>query len=342
MPSYKDNVRVSISNTPGTAGALTVNAPIDATYAGFAAGDNGLTFVVTAVDSVAGGTETFEAVYTHSGTSLSRGTRLSSTSGARINLTSAAVVTVALSEKALNRYEQLPPTFISGLIVTKGTGNTLNISAGKCYDPSSDSIVTYAGGTGISAGTLGASQWNQVYIYDNAGTAAIQVVNNADPPSTTYAGTARQGGTGSNRRWIGAFRTNGSSNIVTKTLFETSNGYKAYFPLTRVLSSTPTSPTTYTSVSLGATAPSYVTTDVLATPITETNAASGSAMSISLDGAVESMYLGFPASSATSAFWYTTLWMPVGYLSGAPRIYYLVNVAANDAYLDISGYEVTR
>lgn len=104
MPSYKDNVRVAISNTPGTSGALTVGAAVDATYAAFAAGDNGLTFHVTAVEPGVG-TETFESVYTHAGTSLSRGNRLSSTSGARINLTSAAVVTVVATADAMTKLD---------------------------------------------------------------------------------------------------------------------------------------------------------------------------------------------------------------------------------------------
>src|SRR5206468_2233795 len=112
-------------------------------------------------------------------------------------------------------------TYISGLIVTKtSAANTIDISAGACYDPSSGKIISYAGATGVAIGSLGASQWNQVYIYDNAGTVTPEVVNNADPPSTTYAGAARQGGTNSNRRWIGWFRTSSVPNILDTQVTE--------------------------------------------------------------------------------------------------------------------------
>lgn len=120
---------------------------------------------------------------------------------------------------------ELVNTYICGLIITKNAGgNTLDISAGNCYDPSSGRIIVYAGATAVNAGTLGATQWNQVYLYDSSGTATVEVVNNATPPSTTYAGTARQGGTGSNRRWIGSFQTDGSSNIVAHVPLEIGHG----------------------------------------------------------------------------------------------------------------------
>jgi hypothetical protein len=98
---------------------------------------------------------------------------------------------------------------IAGCVVTKhAAANTIDISAGAYYDPANSTVQTFAAQTGVNAGTLGASQWNQVYI---TGTATVVVTNNADPPSTTYMGGARKDG--SNRRWIGSFRTDGSSNI---------------------------------------------------------------------------------------------------------------------------------
>jgi hypothetical protein len=96
MPvTHKNRLRTTISNTPGGAGALTISTASSG-YRTFAAGDDGLTFDVVITDGTAWEVRT-DCTYTHSGTSLSRGTLEDSSTGSAITLTSAAVVTVTAS-----------------------------------------------------------------------------------------------------------------------------------------------------------------------------------------------------------------------------------------------------
>jgi hypothetical protein len=95
MSIHRNRLVTAISNTPGTGGALTIAAASPG-YRTFAAGDNGLLFDVVIVDGTAWEVRT-DCTYTHSGTSLSRGTREDSSTGADVSLTSAAIVTATPS-----------------------------------------------------------------------------------------------------------------------------------------------------------------------------------------------------------------------------------------------------
>lgn len=93
MPStHRNRLVTAISNTPGGTGALTI-ASAAAGYRTFGASDNGLSFDVSIVDGTAWEIRT-GCVYTHSGTSLSRGTLEDSSTGTAIALSSSAVLTV--------------------------------------------------------------------------------------------------------------------------------------------------------------------------------------------------------------------------------------------------------
>lgn len=90
MISYKDNIQVT-STTTGT-GTLTQSAAVTG-FAAPAAGDDGKTFtiMVKLVDASGiptGEWELCESVYTHSGTTWSRGTLLDSSTGSRVPFSS--------------------------------------------------------------------------------------------------------------------------------------------------------------------------------------------------------------------------------------------------------------
>lgn len=241
-------------------------------------------------------------------------------------------------------------TYITGLVVTKHVGaDTLDISAGSCYDPSSGKIISYAGGSGVSAGSLSANQLNQVYIYDSSGTATIEVVNNADPPSTAYAGTARQGGTNSNRRWIGAFVTDGSGNVLPQDVKESATGaLEVLFletPTRRVISGG-TDPTFGTSgeISLVIRVPRYVATGFLVSVSVNftTTAAADAFIQFSANGvdvcAQCNLYV-----PATNAFPNLTMWSPIE--PSVPGIWYLTGKeggSGNIVYVDLFGYRMAR
>lgn len=90
MPTYKNAIGHSITGTPGT-GTVTLASALSGGYLPFVSGDNGKSFDITFIDG-----DNIEVardcIYTHSGTTLSRGTLESSTTGSAISLTSATKV----------------------------------------------------------------------------------------------------------------------------------------------------------------------------------------------------------------------------------------------------------
>jgi len=104
MPStHRNRLVTAISNTPGAAGALTIAAAASG-YRTFGAADDGLSFDVSIIDGTAWEIRT-GCVYTHSGTSLSRGTLEDSSTGSAIALTSSAVLTVTMTASFGNAAE---------------------------------------------------------------------------------------------------------------------------------------------------------------------------------------------------------------------------------------------
>jgi hypothetical protein len=228
-----------------------------------------------------------------------------------------------------------PTDYISGLVVTKHSGaNTLDISAGAYYDPANATVQTFAAQTAVAAGTLGNSQWNQVYI---TGTSTIVVTNNADPPSSVYMGSARKDG--SNRRWIGSFRTTSSANIVDQFANDCGNWVEVIHKVSpaasgRVLSAG--TATTWTAVSLAAVVPKYATIAGLLTVYC--SAAAGSThVQVGIDGANEVSTLHCPGGTGfTSA----TNWLPID--RATPQVYYIDDISAATAYIDVGGYRIAR
>lgn len=94
MPTNKNRVQMTVSGTPGT-GTITVSAASSG-YQAFAAGDDGKKFDCVFVDGTAWEVAR-ECTYTHSGTTISRGTLEESSTGSAISLTSAAIVKVSPS-----------------------------------------------------------------------------------------------------------------------------------------------------------------------------------------------------------------------------------------------------
>ena len=105
MPStHRNRLVTAISNAPGASGALTIAAAA-AGYRTFGASDDGLSFDVSIVDGTAWEIRA-GCVYTHAGTSLSRGTLEDSSTGSAIALSSAAVLTVTMSAALGNALER--------------------------------------------------------------------------------------------------------------------------------------------------------------------------------------------------------------------------------------------
>lgn len=106
--NFKNRIQQNVSGTPGT-GTITLGTAVNGML-GFVAGDNSLQFDILITDGsnweLAG-----ECTYTHSSTTITRGTFLSSSTGSALDLTSSANVSVVLlAERAIPFYITTPTT----------------------------------------------------------------------------------------------------------------------------------------------------------------------------------------------------------------------------------------
>ena len=352
MASAPNYARILESaSAPGT-GTITLLGA-EAGYQSFAVIGNTNTtpLAIWAVDASGKPTGAWETAlkctYSTTGPTITRGTFESSSTGSAVNFTGAVRVGQTLPVSILNGLVRASLVHIEGLLVTKNAGgNTLDISAGSCYDPSSEKIITYAGATGVNAGTLGASQWNQVYLYDNAGTVTVEVVNNAAPPATAYAGTARQGGTNSNRRWIGSFLTTSASNIYAQDVKETGKNQIEIMWLAtinaapfRVISAG--GATSYgAETSLVSAIPRYAGTHALANTVLDATSGNAVDVILSLDGANDGPNYRAHVVTGSSSFPTVSRVLPIR--ASTPGLYYKVSGVGAAVYLDVFGFLAAR
>jgi hypothetical protein len=176
---------------------------------------------------------------------------------------------LSISGTTLSAPGALDGTHIKGLLVTKHTGaNTLDIGAGEAYVPAASAVVAYAGsgGSPVSIGspvTGSGVTKNQVFL---DGSAVIHVVNNVDPPNSTYLGTARKDV--NNYRWLGEVKTDNAGNVIDEAMTEYAHGLVLVSPKAR----TDLSPfrlvsglntTTWTVLDCSPAVPKYATSEVL-------------------------------------------------------------------------------
>ncbi|HMQ71175.1 MAG TPA: hypothetical protein PKD25_01550 [Rubrivivax sp.] len=95
----------SVSNTPSTSGNLTVSTAVAGPYRTLTAADDGLICSVSIIDGNAWEVRT-GCVYTHSTTTLTRGTLEESSTGSAIDLTSSAKVMIV--GQTADRYDKTP------------------------------------------------------------------------------------------------------------------------------------------------------------------------------------------------------------------------------------------
>ena len=101
--TYLNRVKMTMNGAPNT-GTATLNAASTG-YVAFASGDSGKTFSILWEDTGGAWEIGTGCTYTHSGTTLTRGTRVgSSNSGNALTLTSAATATVIIEAGAANTW----------------------------------------------------------------------------------------------------------------------------------------------------------------------------------------------------------------------------------------------
>lgn len=150
--NYLDRAAVTVSGTPGT-GAITIGAAKTGPWRTMPSGADGLTYEVTAVDGSAW--EVFESTYTHSGTSLSRGTLLSSSTGSRISLTSAAECYITAAARSLDTWDALAQVLHGSEVSITGAATATIDRMHVCNGTSSNYTVTLPAVSGNAGKLIG-------------------------------------------------------------------------------------------------------------------------------------------------------------------------------------------
>lgn len=185
---HKNRVQMTVTGTPGT-GTITLNAASSG-YQSFAAAYGANATVDVLITDGTAWEIARDCAYTHSGTTLSRGTLEASSTGSAISLTSAAAVSVTLTAEKGNRLESAALNQVAGtdadttmevgtlyvvdmsawatadrtytLPATAAVGDRVSImiSAG---DASHELIITAASGDTLN-GVAGGTEWSRLFI----------------------------------------------------------------------------------------------------------------------------------------------------------------------------------
>ena len=281
MTSYANRLVTTVSAVASTGlGAFTISAASSG-YRSFLAADDGKTFDVVIAEGSAWEVRT-GCVYTHTGTTLSRGTLEASSTGSAVAFTVAAVLTVTPTAASFEAFAALNPiglTYGTTIAFTQSgemplqtvsgpiafTASTTNARAGVTV-----SVDLRANGTNVptfsgfrewdgSSGYVNTSNVRNCITFFYRGGTAYYSINQqfgaaADPtPATAVTMTGPASGR------VSAASTNftvGANGTITGTIVVTpsdSAGGGTFTPTTVSISAaTPTATFTYTAASVGA------------------------------------------------------------------------------------------
>lgn len=128
---------------------------------------------------------------------------------------SAGPPTLSLDAAVLNQLAELVGSpglgYIDGLKMVWNSATSLSVTSGAAYIPLLGHVLQSPATLTLSSLVLAASTWYHVYLYNNAGTPAIECVTTA--PAATYNGTARTKTGDTSRRYLGSLLTDASGNI---------------------------------------------------------------------------------------------------------------------------------
>lgn len=188
--THKNRLKTTISAVAGSGlGALTISTASSG-YRTFGAGDDGFTFDGVLIVEGTAWEVRDGCVYTHSGTSLSRGTLQDSSTGSAITFTSAAVVSQGGSAGLAARIEQVALSQVDGAdantTMETGTLYIVNMSAWATADrtytlpataavgdrcavlitvgDASHELILTAGSGDTLNGVAGGTEWSRVFI----------------------------------------------------------------------------------------------------------------------------------------------------------------------------------
>jgi len=104
------------------------------------------------------------------------------------------------------------PGYIDGLQMQWVSATAVTVSSGRAYIPSLGYYLDAPNAIALTGLALTASTFYHLYLYDNAGTPAIECVTTA--PAAPYNGTARAKTGDTSRRYVGSVLTDASGNVI--------------------------------------------------------------------------------------------------------------------------------
>jgi len=123
------------------------------------------------------------------------------------------------------------PGYIDGLQIQWVSATAVTVSSGRAYIPSVGYYLDAPNAIPLTGLVLTASTWYHLYLYNNAGTPAVECVTTA--PAAPYSGTARAKTGDTSRRYVGSVLTDGTGNIYN---FISQGSKVNYYYLQRILS----------------------------------------------------------------------------------------------------------
>lgn len=181
--THINRLRCVVTNTPGTSGNLVVGAAPDGRR-GFGASEDGKTFELIISEGNAWEVRT-GCVYTHSTTTVTRGTLVDSSTGSAINLSSAATVSLGPTAKAMTDLE--PARSLTAVQVAALAAATKSRTKIEVRGPLSAGIQRSDTGsfTSLAGATKGNAMWaSTVWMPCGVDAVRIGLMNNATDVST--------------------------------------------------------------------------------------------------------------------------------------------------------------
>jgi len=262
-PSYKNRVGVA-SATTGT-GTQTLGAT-ESGYQGFAAGDDGKYFDVVIEDGTAWEVAR-DCLYTHSGTTLSRGTLEASSTGSVLSLTGSQKIYVTETAERISRDAIALGAITPGGRLTLESGVPVSSSnqiakTNIYYTPTIHNVIVLWDGASwvpvefaeytLALGTLTASKNYDVFAYLSAGSLALEVLVWTDDSTRATAVTLQDGryckSGDKTRLLLGTFYT--SSTTTTEDTENNRYVGNVYNRVRRIVTASCTSSHTYTTATL--------------------------------------------------------------------------------------------
>lgn len=189
MSTHANNVKMSVSGTPGT-GTITLGSALSG-YQSFGSAYGGNATVDVRITDGTAWEVARNCAYTHSGTTLTRGTLEASSTGSAISLSSSAVVSVILPAAKGNRIEALLQGLTPGGRLTLESGVPVSTSDQTAkttvyYTPyvhnvinlwdGADWVPTTFSETSLALGTLTSGQCYDVFAYLSSGALALELL----------------------------------------------------------------------------------------------------------------------------------------------------------------------